>query len=186
MSVWGSVRVVGLKRKSHTSQFQASHAFDFCSSLITRERKCLELSWCCGSSIQQHRSSRRVLPKVGHLGFRPSTFLALGITVLPASWRALVRGCRWFSLNRNGILSRALAWNESTRRGKLGDGFGVSTVIQCAVLEMEARLFRKFKRLHFTSSADTIATNSWALNLLCEQYKTFEKHLLAFWTEMIV
>lgn len=68
---------------------------------------------------QWHRSSRRVLPKVGQLGFRPSTFLALGIAALPTSWRALLHGYQRFSLNRNGISSRTLAWKKSTRREEL-------------------------------------------------------------------
>lgn len=51
--------------------------------------------------------------------------------------------------------------------------FGVSTVIERTVLDMEARLFRRFKRLHFSSIAG--CTNSQALNLLDEQYKMFGK-----------
>lgn len=60
--------------------------------------------------------------------------------------------------------------------------FGVSTVIERAALETEPRLFRKFKRLRFSSTAESIATNSEALNLPYEQYKTFEKHLPLFQT----
>lgn len=58
--------------------------------------------------------------------------------------------------------------------------FGESTVIERAVLETEARLFRRFKRLHYSSTAESTATNSQALNLLDEQYKTFEEHLHKF------
>lgn len=47
-----------------------------------------------------------------------------------------------------------------------------------AALESEARLFGRFKRLRFSPTADAIAASSSALNLQCEQYKTFEKHLL--------
>lgn len=60
--------------------------------------------------------------------------------------------------------------------------FGVSTAFERAVLEMGARLFRRFKRLHFSFIAESTATKSQALNRLHEQYKTFEKHLLNFQT----
>lgn len=129
---------------------------------------------------QSHRSSRRVLPKVGQLGFRPSTFLALGITALPTSWRALLRGYQWFSLNKNEISSRTRAWKKVHAAGETAIVehemiFSVSTVIERAVLEMEAQLFQGFKRMHCGSIAESNATNSQALNLLDEQYKTFEK-----------
>lgn len=134
---------------------------------------------------RRHRSSRRVLPRVGQLGFRPSTFLALGITALPTSWRALLHRYQSFSLSRNGISSRALAWKKIHAAGEAAiverqTIFGVSTVIERAVLETEARLFRRFKRLHYSSTAESTATNSQALNLLDEQYKTFEEHLHKF------